>query len=381
MEKTIRILAVVFVVQLVLAAILGLTGSGLGTQAPDTTFFSFKVTEIDDVTIHGEGRSLHLVKKDNRWILPDQKGFPAHSGQVQTLLESLGQLKHGLPVATTAAAQTRFKVADKEFERKIVLTQNGLAKAVLYTGTSPGLRQVHARLEGMETTHSVAFANHQASVKVDDWIDKTILAIPMEEIVSLDVAGLTVTPGEVPAQEKKDSGKAASKEEIVWQVNPLAQGESPNQAELVKLMRSIAHLSVDGLEEAGGETAAALEKPALELAVKRKDGSQVVYKVAKVEKKGAFLVKSSAREENFRIAGYVGEQFLKNSRKENLVISPMKEGDKKAPEGTEKKADALLEHRPPEMEPSAIVETPIEAVGDIIPGVLPPEKPEEGRSR
>ncbi|MBF0145484.1 MAG: DUF4340 domain-containing protein [Magnetococcales bacterium] len=333
MEKIIRNLTLVLVLQLVLAVVLGLSGSDLATQVPDTTLVSFKAADIDGISIEGEGSTLTLARKDGRWILPEHKGLPANPGQVSGLLESLSNLKHGLPVATSVAAQTRFKVAEKEFERKIVLSQNSAQKAVLYFGTSPGLRQVHARSDGMEATLSVAFANHQAPVKVDDWLDKSMLAIPMEEIEAIEVAGLTMTREEVAAAEKENKEKTpttgdAPKKEPQWKIQPLAQGETPNQEEVAKLARTMAHLSIDGLEAADAEITAAMDKPSLELAIKRKDGTRIVFKVAKIEKKNLLLVKSSAREELFRIAGYVGDNLLKNAKKEVLLTLPAKKEEK-----------------------------------------------------
>ena len=230
-------------------------------------------------------------------------------------------------------------MAEKEFERKIVLTQNSAQKAVLYFGTSPGLRQVHARSDGMEATLSVTFANHQAPVKVDEWLDKSILAIPMEEINTIEVAGLTMTREEVAATEKdkKEETPDAPKKEPQWKVQPLAQGETPNQEEMAKLARTMAHLSIDGLEVADVEMTAALEKPPLELAIKKKNGARVAFKVARIEKKNLFIVKSSEREELFRIAGYVGDILLKNAKKETLVTMPAKKeetGNTSPPQST-----------------------------------------------
>ncbi|MEO5330077.1 MAG: DUF4340 domain-containing protein [Magnetococcus sp. THC-1_WYH] len=363
MEKHIRTLAIVLAIQVILALVMVFFGPALSTQAPDIGLVAFKGSDIDGVSIvGGAGESITLAKKDGHWILPERKGFPANGSQVDHLLEGLSHLKHGLPVATTASAQTRFKVAEKEFERKIVLSQNGTPKVVLYLGTSPGLRQVHARLEGSEATLSVAFATHQAPVKVDEWIDKSILAIPLEEIATMTFAGLTVTPQEPAAPaEKKDIKPEATnappppEEKVSWTLQPLASGETANTEELAKLARAIAHLSADGLEEAVGENATAMDKPLLELTVKRKNGTETVFKFAKVEKTNLSLVKFSGRDEIFRIANYVGDMFLKNARKESLIIAPKKEEVKK--EDTQGAAPL------PDQNPAATTSTPIPATG------------------
>ncbi|MBF0109047.1 MAG: DUF4340 domain-containing protein [Magnetococcales bacterium] len=328
MEKIIRLLSILLGLQLALAIALAFSGPDLENQTPDMPFASFKKSEIDGVSIQGgEGETVVLAQKEGRWVLPEQKDFPANAHLVENLLESLGALKQGLPVATSATAQGRFKVAEKEFERKIVLSQKGQPKATLYFGTSPGMRLVQARVEGSDAIRTVAFANHQAPVKIDDWIDKDILAITTEEIETIEVAGRTITPVAAAETANKD-GKAGEKKEegqkkeISWNIAPLGQGETPNQEELARLARTLAQLRIDGLETLDPEGKEALKQSTLELSIKRKNGSKTVLKVARVEKKNLYLIQSTTREEVFRIAGYVGELFLKKPLKETLITSP-----------------------------------------------------------
>lgn len=330
MEKIIRILVVILVLQGILTGVMAFTGPSLSGQAPDQALVALKSADVEGITIEsGEGGKVTLAKKDGSWSLPELKGFPANSGMVQTFLDALTGLKHGLPVATTAAAQLRFKVADKEFERKIILEQAGGKKSVLFLGTSPGVKQVHARPEGLESTLTVAFGTHQAPVKVEEWLDKSLLTTPEEELLGIEVAGLTITREEVvPPTDKKDEKKGEPKE-VRWNLQPLGADEKPNQQEIAKLGRMMGNLSYDGLIEKESDAKTAMDKPVLEWILNRKKGDKVVFKLAKLEKGGQFVVQSSSRGELFRIPSYVGDLLLKNVRKENLVAGPPKPDAKK----------------------------------------------------
>ncbi|MBF0422412.1 MAG: DUF4340 domain-containing protein [Magnetococcales bacterium] len=328
MEKIIRILAVVLVIQVILVGATAFMGPNLDTLPPDQALVTFKAADVNEVSIEsGDGGKVSLAKKDGKWILPEQKGFPASSDMVQGLLDTLSTIKHGLPVATSAAAQARFKVADKEFERKIVLSQTGGKQSVLYFGTSPGLRQVHARPEGSEATLSVAFANHQAPAKVDDWLDKTLLSTPEDDIAAIEVNGLTITRVGTPpaADDKNDKDvKKSENKEPQWQIQPLTGGETAKPEELARLVRMVAHLTFDGLAENGTEAKGAIDQAQWRLVVKKNKGDPVTIKLAKMEKGDNYLLQSSARDEILRIPVYTGDLLLKTASKEVLVASPAK---------------------------------------------------------
>ena len=59
-----------------------------------------------------------LAKADGQWRIADAGDFPADAKRVEQLLERLGGLRTGTPVATSASARARFKVAEREFERR-----------------------------------------------------------------------------------------------------------------------------------------------------------------------------------------------------------------------------------------------------------------------
>ena len=199
MEKTIRILSIVLVAQLLLALGMSLTGPNLVAAHPDTPLFTLGDRTVDHLTVEGpNGARVVLAKQGQGWVLPDNGGYPADRTQVDTLLSRLEGLQRGLPVATTRGALKRFMVSDESFERRVLLAHGDDTLATLYLGSSPGMHHVHARTGKDDAVYSVDFAVYEAPDKAADWENKAILRVPQDDIVSIEVAGLMLhrTPAE-----------------------------------------------------------------------------------------------------------------------------------------------------------------------------------------
>jgi len=72
----------------------------------------------------------------------------------------------------------------------VTLSSDGEALAEFYLGTSPGYQRVHARAVDSDDVFSVELSNYELGVKVDSWMDKTLLATEEEPSeVRVSVAG------------------------------------------------------------------------------------------------------------------------------------------------------------------------------------------------
>src|SRR5579871_4536914 len=149
--------------QLALALALFFSGSRNEAYKAKEPLLAFDAASVDAIDIdETNGSSVTLVKTGGQWTVPDFAGFPADAGRVTTLLDKLGGLKKGWPVATTADAARRFKVTDDFHERRIVLKSNGKEVAQLLVGTSPSFRQTYARTASDSKVYSIAFATYDA---------------------------------------------------------------------------------------------------------------------------------------------------------------------------------------------------------------------------
>jgi hypothetical protein len=320
MEKTIRILTIVLVAQLLLAAGMSFTGPNLAAAHPDTPLLTLGDQPVDHVTIEGpEGARVVLAKQDQGWVLPGDGGYPADRTQVDTLISRLEGLKRGLPVATTSGALTRFKVSDDSFERRLLLAHGDDTLATLYLGSSPGMRHVHARTGKDDAVYSVDFGVYEAPVNAGDWENKAILQFPQDSLETIEVAGLTLhrAPAATPNQAAGEAGKPAGT--AGWQVDGAGQGEVGNPAGAQDLAGKLAQLRIGAVLGTEAKPEYGLDQPVLTLSVTRKGGTQLDYRLGPTGKEGYAVLKSSARPEYFRLPGYTADALIKAAGRTQLV--------------------------------------------------------------
>lgn len=121
----------------------------------------------------GEGASNALTREGDGWRL--QSGLPADPGKVATLLTALTGGDPGYAIATSDSAATRFRVAEDDFERRIELAGDGTER-VLYLGTSPAFRKVHARRDGEAGVFVIELNSYDAPTEDNSWLDRSLLA-------------------------------------------------------------------------------------------------------------------------------------------------------------------------------------------------------------
>ena len=302
MKRFSIILAGVLAVQLAAALALTFNRSDLSTFKAQEPLLAFDPARVDQVAIdESGGASVTLARRDGKWIVPSQADFPADGAKVDGLLSTLAGLKAGWPVATTAEAAQRFKVTDKEHERRIVLSSGGRQAGAILIGTSPSFRQVHARAEGESVVHNVAFASHEAGSRADEWMSHDLLDVPQDKIAGISVGDLTI------------EGKNGQ-----FTVVGVTQGDKVLDAKVRTLVSAVAHPGFDAVQGKGKEALDTLDSPDIQITVKKIDGGQVVYKYKKEGDGAAYLFASSAQDFVFRVAGRTIEPIVQ-ARRETFI--------------------------------------------------------------
>ncbi len=162
----------VLVVQLALAALLGMTQKQ-ATFASGQALFSLQMDEISRITIDNAEDTVALKKTDGQWALEGEAELPVDKTRLNTLLSSLVDLKAGLPVASSIQARTQLEVADDQYQRRVIV--NNDAKNNFLIGTSPGLRKAHLRREGANEIYSASLPVSDLPTSLDQWLDKSLL--------------------------------------------------------------------------------------------------------------------------------------------------------------------------------------------------------------
>lgn len=324
MEKHIRLLAALLGVQVLLALAFWIGGTTLSAKTSDTPLLALEGKTVERLTIEdSEQAKVMLAKIDGAWRLPEQGDFPADRDKIERLLTRLKELKQGPPVAKTVGAQERFKVSDENFERRISLASASDTLATLYLGTSPAMRQTHAREAGGKTIHAVELATYDVPVKPDDWEDKAVLQIPKDEIAAIEVNGLRLErapdTGDRKANDENDN-KTTKPSATAWQL----VGESkhaPNSEAAEKLAGLLAQLRIGAVLGKKEQTRYGLKTPRLTLSVVRKDGPTAAYRIGKMKDKEDYVLKVSTRSEYFRLPSYTAEPLIEAAKRETLLDS------------------------------------------------------------
>jgi len=338
MNRTVAALAGLLAVQLVVAAGLGFARTGLSGPAKQVPLVALSSHKVDRITIEGPNKAkVVLAQVKGSWQLPGLADFPADQTRVKSLVDALGKLTEGLPVATTRDAQTRFKVSDTDFERRVTLSSGGKTIGTVLFGTSPSMREIHARREGQSGVYSVQFASWQMPAQESDWEDKRLLQIPVRDIAAIDVAGLHIVhtedeaakaggakTGDAKASDAKmadakpNDAKAAAKQPA-WQASGLAAGETLDQTAAASLAGSLADLEFDHVLEGAPPADDGLASPVLTLTVTKRSGGNVVYRIGKSKDGKTYTLKSSSRSEYFAVPSFAAEPLIAAAAHDKLL--------------------------------------------------------------
>ncbi|MEM7402817.1 MAG: DUF4340 domain-containing protein [Myxococcota bacterium] len=181
---------------------------------------------ISEIVINAAQKSIKITKKEDSWVLPDFYDFPAQQERVKQLLQNLSQLKKGWPVGTTAVAAKQLKTAQEDFEKQIVLLQDGKVVHTIYIGSSPSFKKVHMRVDDSNDTYVLPFETYRVSTYETSWRDGDLLKRPKEEISEIRLGKL----------------KLVKNDDDVWQLSDLKESEEMVTDAVDRVVSAIANL-------------------------------------------------------------------------------------------------------------------------------------------
>jgi hypothetical protein len=287
-------LGVSLVMQLLIALMAG-RSAGLAPAVLDQALLELDPEAVSAIEIQdGDGETLNLVRSGDQWLLPDLGDFPASETRVEQLIERLAGLIRPLPVATSAAAQARFKVADDAFERRLRLRGEGGDLATLMVGDSPGFRRVFARLAGDDAVYDLRLALFDLSVSPDDWLERGRLQLERSDIVRVAGADWILA--------KRDDG---------WRLE--GDDQLPDAAAVDALLSSVASLGYRGVLGTDEKPEYGLATPLLMLEVDRADGSRRTYRIGRIADSEDYALKPDDDRYYYRLAAFDLEGLLEQS--------------------------------------------------------------------
>lgn len=297
MKKTIILAATLLVLQIGLVVALTIGTKGTDNSQPNMPLLGFTADAVTSLTINGpEKDQIVLQKSGNAWILPDLFGAPASAAQVNALLARLVELKQGFAVATTAAAAKRFKVADDNFERHVVLKAGDKEVGDLYVGTSPGFRQIHVRKAGSDAVDAVELSTFELATGAEQWLDKNMFQIKEEDIKSIAFADFVL--------QKMDDK---------WQLADLKEGQVTDAKAVGDLVAKVPGLTVQTVIDPKEAEPLFAKAPALQYSITRKGGGVAEFRFAKAEG-DYYVLKQSERDLYCKVHSLQVSSLLKVNR-------------------------------------------------------------------
>jgi len=278
---------------------------GAATGAADATAGS----AVPDVA------RVEILKKDGKWILPGQFDAPADAQRVSALLERLGALKRGLPVATSDASLRRFKVTDSDFERRVELKAGGSILDTLYVGTSTGLRKSDARTGADHAIYAVDLPAYELPTDPGSWLSADLLRDDAEGLAELDV-GASPTD-RVQLRKQKDAGGQST----AWTDPALSGNVHVDNAHAQALVTQLSQLHVDKILGVEARPEWQQDRPALVLELKDDKSRSVDWSLSKPLSGDYYVLKSSAHPWFFSVSASQGKAVIDAAGRDQLVAS------------------------------------------------------------
>jgi hypothetical protein len=366
MQRWINILAVFLGLQVLLAAGLMLRGDRLTPAKSDTPLIAVDLKSVDRLAIDGpvspqtdagkatEATRVELAKRDGRWVMPANFDAPADTKKVEAVLKQLTDAKRGMPIATSAQALDRFKVGERDYERRVLLRQGDKALATVYLGAAPGGRKANARESHDLAVYSVDVATFDLPTRSSDWFDHALLHRDPATLTRIEIAqagkpaialrraapaapgkeaqasddGAAEKQGANEADAKRDDAKkdAAKKDDAAskpaapaWSAEGLGTNERIDPAKVDELVQSIANLRVDGVLGTQPQPEWQKETPALRVTLAGAQDKTVTWTLTRIKPDGTHVLKTSDQPWYFELKSWDASPLLDAAAKEKLV--------------------------------------------------------------
>ncbi len=342
MQRWIPFLAVLLGVQLVIAAWLGLRPDQLAPGRPSTALLPADIASADRLEVFGPTSSASpgradadanksagdsaphtpthvvLVKHDGRWTLPDDYGAPADSARIEGLLKQLASVRRGFPIATSHAALARFKVGDKDFERRLVASRGGKPVSTVYLGESAGPRKADARTAQDQAVYSVDLAAYDFPSDASGWVDEAALARNADKLSEVDVS----VPGHEPIALVHSTVKAADGAAAAeWNGKGLASDRRIDEKDAQALAAAIANLKFQSVLGTQAQAVWQQDHPELTLTLKDAKGSPATWTLSKASTGDMQVLKSSEHPWFVKLESWNAKQLLQAAAPDKLVVA------------------------------------------------------------
>ncbi|SMF64581.1 protein of unknown function [Alteromonadaceae bacterium Bs31] len=305
MNKVIKILAGLLVVQLVVIISLNFASSHSAGNKSTQSLLSADIENVDElVLLDNEGERTLLKKVDGKWIMPEYGNMPAMQDKIEDVLSSIAEQKVSWPSATSTSAAKRFEVHSDNAQKTLQFFQQGEKLASLYLGTSPSYKKLHARVEGSNDIYVLTLAQYDLPAKPESWLEKTVLKVDGNITnIKTDAFSLSGISGEDGPE---------------WSLSPSPEGKELDQEAIKRWVKRFNDLVINSLVSEDAVQEIVIQNPSL-VANITSDLSNANLAFYTHEDK--FFVKRFGEDAVFEIAKYQVEPLL-NASVESFLPKP-----------------------------------------------------------
>lgn len=147
------------------------------------------ITQLE-ITQSSTGR-VALIKKDGQWTVDSLYGYPADFSQLANALRTMADVKPGSPMRAANVTASEFGLDDSA-KRIVLKTGDNRTAATVVIGeqrkgsaASDWKNQSFIRKDQEEAVYLVAYDFDLFSEKSTDWISRSLLQVPPDDIVSV----------------------------------------------------------------------------------------------------------------------------------------------------------------------------------------------------
>jgi hypothetical protein len=259
-----------------------------------------------------------LQKKDGSWLLPEYFDVPADGAKVSALLDRLGSLKRGLPIATSESALRRFRLLDSDFERRLQLSAGGKALGTVYFGSSPGPRKSDARTAEDRAVYAVDLPTYELPTELGAWLDPDLLKGDSGKAVEIDLQPAGASQGPIQLLRQKGTDKQPE----TWTDPALKADQHLDSAHAASLAQDLAQLRIEAVLGSAAKPEWQQDHPAVTLSFKDDKSQSIQWTLSRPTGGDFYVLKSSAHPWFFSISTAAGKQLLDGSSQEALIVAP-----------------------------------------------------------
>lgn len=238
---------------------------------------------------------IRLLKQAGDWTIPARFGAPADGRKIAELLQELLDIRRPWPVSENGATDSRFNVADDNFETRLSFKQGDKTLGVLLIGGSPSFRKVYARVAGEDLVYALPFSSYRASLKPEDWLDKQQLQLESKQITGLELPSIRL---------------ARQGEQL--QLTGLIEGEQTDAQKVTELAGKLANLEI--LDVIAKPEQSSTRQVELRINLTLQEGKMRNYLIFEGDKEGYLLLQVSDRPYLYKVRSSLKDELLSYTR-------------------------------------------------------------------